>query len=224
MLKANFGEMIMKKLLLLLSSMLFVTDGFAHMPPQSIFTTCYAYDCEQVDMDKLMASLVIIPRERKEALCKDLLALKESHITEERLLSLVNIDYNRTDRAITSLAKLSLCEVLKNHKNALIRKNHTLVDKECDDERYADVLWSSIFIVLEVPLLISIIDEMRKGSVFDRDMGQLGALAVGVILGGSFSLSQAYTLNRTLRNREAEMNKIDVLIERIEKLEKVENA
>jgi hypothetical protein len=211
----------MKKLLLSFLT-LFGCTILPEMPKQSIFTDNYAYQCEKINTDKLtVAEVALSPKceslvliERKKWFYRDLLMLHDrNELTNESLVATLKCRHKFYDYQPTNsptINEMHISELLKEQKNRLIRRNNKLV-MDCGplfgDNAAQDYLMLAGYSGLLAVFFAT--PELTKESY------AMAAVAIG-------SWAKVYSMYRTVRNNEAEMNKIDAMISAIEKLEQTE--
>ena len=208
----------MKKLLISLLT-LFGCTTLPTMPQQNIFSTNCAYKCEQINIDHLaIAETFLSPQceslilvERKKAFCKELMQLNDNDaLTQESLLAMLN-DIQPTNSP--SIQKMHISELLKEQKNSLIRKNLRLVifypHATIGDTPAEDYSTCALF-----------------GAILSAGLYNIDGISnIPFYMTTAFTLgftAKLYLFYRTVRNNEAEMNKIDVIIKKIEAIGQAE--
>jgi hypothetical protein len=108
---------------------------------------------------------------------------------------------------IASVREMHINELLKEQKNNLIRKNHKLV-MDCGP------LWGDN--AAQDYLMIAGYSGLFIGFFANPELTKESYAAAALTLG---ALAKVYAIYRTVRNNEAEMNKIDAIINAIEVIE-----
>jgi hypothetical protein len=203
----------MKKLLITFLA-LFSCSALPTMPKQNIFASYFAYECEEINTDKLsLAELILSPKcetlilaQRKESFCWDLIRLyNKNKLTQESLLATVEeaqkINRHQTTNNLP-VYKMHIGELLKEQKNNLIRENHLLVMPYNDKRTHNGILCT-----LYAALGIKVLSYDYKKNI--TALCAITAIALSPL---------AYICSAYLRTRENEatMNKIDKIINAIE--------
>jgi len=231
----------MKNLLILLPLFLFGGNALAVVPKQSLFADVLVHKQQELDQAIIAEIEKIIPQVDRDHFCTTLIYLNnEDRFTRSEILSLFNRNYNKSGSDLTSLESLHMTELFKEQKNRLVQEMHDEMWKQINTNSMGDIVTEDYALVsafgfiaalAPVPLQMSTYQvssaDFPKTSMVKTSevLGLISkALTIGTAKGILLSLAavcsyRLYNYRNELRSREDKMNKIDVLIKKIETLE-----